>query len=60
MLPSSGGGGADLATGLGPAIANAIRLLDGLAAAGLAVEVTHRSKRRLFGPYLENSPGRPR
>ena len=38
-----------LAKGLGLAVKNAIRLLDGLVAAGLAVEVTHRSKRRLFG-----------
>ena len=28
---------------------SAIRLLDGLVAAGVAIEVTHRSKRRLFG-----------
>jgi hypothetical protein len=38
-----------LAAGLGVAVKTAIRLLDGLAAAGVAVEVTHRSKRRLFG-----------
>ncbi|MBV8591219.1 MAG: hypothetical protein JO212_14395, partial [Acetobacteraceae bacterium] len=38
-----------LAKGLGLAVKNAVRLLDGLVAAGLAVEVTHRSKRRLFG-----------
>ena len=38
-----------LAAGLGIAVKNAIRLLDGLVAAGVAVEVTHRSKRRLFG-----------
>jgi hypothetical protein len=38
-----------LAKGLGLAVKNAIRLLDGLVAADLAVEVTHRSKRRLFG-----------
>jgi hypothetical protein len=38
-----------LAKGLDLAIKNAIRLLDDLVAAGVAVEVTHRSKRRLFG-----------
>ena len=38
-----------LAAGLGIAVKTAIRLLDGLVAAGVAVEVTHRSKRRLFG-----------
>jgi hypothetical protein len=38
-----------LAKGLGLAVKNAIRLLDSLLAAGVAVEVTHRSKRRLFG-----------
>ena len=38
-----------LAAGLGIAVKNAIRLLDGLMDAGIAVEVTHRSKRRLFG-----------
>ncbi len=38
-----------LAAGLGMAVKNAIRLLDGLVDAGVAVEVTHRSKRRLFG-----------
>ena len=38
-----------LAAGLGIAVKNAIRLLDGLVDAGVAVEVTHRSKRRLFG-----------
>jgi hypothetical protein len=38
-----------LAAGLGIAVKNAIALLDGLVAAGLAVEVTHRAKRRLFG-----------
>lgn len=31
------------------AVRTAIRILDGLVAAGVAVEVTHRSKRRLFG-----------
>ncbi|HET8996986.1 MAG TPA: hypothetical protein VFN42_09985, partial [Acetobacteraceae bacterium] len=34
---------------LGVAVKTAIRLLDELAAAGIAVEVTHRAKRRLFG-----------
>ncbi len=38
-----------LAAGLGLAVKNAIRILDGLVAAGIVVEVTHRSKRRLFG-----------
>jgi hypothetical protein len=38
-----------LAAGLGVTIKSAIRLLDGLVAAGVAVEVTNRSKRRLFG-----------
>jgi hypothetical protein len=38
-----------LANGLGLAVKNAIRLLDSLLATGVAVEVTHRSKRRLFG-----------
>ena len=38
-----------LAAGLGIAVKTAIRLLDGLVAAGVAVEVTHRSKRHLFG-----------
>jgi hypothetical protein len=38
-----------LAAGLGIAVKNAIRLLDGLVGVGVAVEVTHRSKRRLFG-----------
>ena len=38
-----------LAPGLGVTVKSAIRLLDGLVAAGVAVEVTHRSKRRLFG-----------
>jgi hypothetical protein len=37
------------AQGLGLAVKNAIRLLDGLVAAGVAVEVTRRCKRRLFG-----------
>ena len=38
-----------LATGLGMAMKNALELLDGFCADGIAVEVTHRSKRRLFG-----------
>jgi hypothetical protein len=38
-----------LAAGLGVTVKSAIRLLDGLVTAGVAVEVTHRSKRRLFG-----------
>jgi hypothetical protein len=38
-----------LATGLGLAVKTAIRLLDELVDAAVAVEVTHRSKRRLFG-----------
>jgi len=38
-----------LATGLGMAVKNAIALLDEFHAAGIVVEVTHRSKRRLFG-----------
>ena len=38
-----------LAAGLGMAVKNAALLLDDFCAAGLAIEVTHRSKRRLFG-----------
>jgi hypothetical protein len=38
-----------LAACLGLAVKTAIRLLDSLVVAGVAVEVTHRSKRRLFG-----------
>ena len=38
-----------LAAGLGMAVKNAAALLEAFCAAGLAVEVTHRSKRRLFG-----------
>jgi len=38
-----------LATGLGMAVKNAIALLDEFQAAGIVVDVTHRSKRRLFG-----------
>lgn len=61
---------------LGIAVKNAIRLLDELCAAEIAIEVTHRSKRRLFGlaalaplrevvrpPYRPDpnrGPGRPR
>ena len=65
-----------LARILGIAVKNAIRILDELVAAEIAIEVTHRSKRRLFGlkglaplrevvrpPYRPNpnrGPGRPR
>ena len=45
-----------LAAGLGVAVKTAIRLLDELAAAGVAVEVTHRAKRRLFGLTLMAPP----
>ena len=38
-----------LAAALGMAVNNATRLLDDFCAAGLAIEVTHRAKRRLFG-----------
>jgi hypothetical protein len=38
-----------LAAGLGMAVKNAAALLDEFRAAGIVVEVTHRSKRRLFG-----------
>jgi hypothetical protein len=38
-----------LARILGIAVKNAIRILDALVAVGIAIEVTHRSKRRLFG-----------
>jgi hypothetical protein len=38
-----------LATGLGMAMKNALELLDGFCADGIAIEVTHRSRRRLFG-----------
>ena len=38
-----------LATGLGMAVKNAAGLLADFWRAGIAVEVTHRSKRRLFG-----------
>ena len=65
-----------LARILGIAVKNAIRLLDELCAAKIAIEVTQRSKRRLFGlaglaplrdavrpPYRpdpDRGPGRPR
>ena len=39
-----------LARILGIAVKNAVRILDEPLAAGTAIEVTHRSKRRLFGP----------
>lgn len=61
---------------LGIAVKNALRLLDELCAAEIAIEVTHRSKRRLFGlaglaplrdavrppyrPERNRGPGRPR
>jgi hypothetical protein len=64
-----------LAGVLGIAVKNAIRILDELQAAEIAIEVTHRSKRRLFGlkglaplrdvvrpPYRSDpsrGPGRP-
>jgi hypothetical protein len=38
-----------LATGLGMAVKNALELLTSLCADGVAIEVSHRSKRRLFG-----------
>jgi hypothetical protein len=38
-----------LAAGLGMAVKNAAALLGEFCAAGIAIEVTHRSKRRLFG-----------
>ncbi len=38
-----------LAAGLGMAVKNAAALLDDFQRAGIAIEVTHRSKRRLFG-----------
>ena len=38
-----------LATGLGMAMKNALELLDSFCADGIAIEVTHRSRRRLFG-----------
>ena len=38
-----------LAAGLGMAVKNAMLLLDDFCAAGIAIEVTQRSKRRLFG-----------
>ncbi len=64
-----------LARILGIAVKNAIRILDSLVSAEIAIEVTHRSKRRLFGlqglaplrqvvqpPYRpdpDRGPGRP-
>ena len=52
-----------LAAGLGMAVNNAAVLLEGLCAAGFAVELTHRAKRRLFGlaaltPVREVAPPR--
>jgi len=38
-----------VATSLGLAVKTALRLLESLVAAGVAVEVSHRAKRRLFG-----------
>ena len=38
-----------LATGLGMAVKNAAALLEAFCAAGIAVEVSHRARRRLFG-----------
>ena len=65
-----------LARVLGIAIKNAVRLLDGFVVLGVASEVTHRSKRRLYGlkhlaplreatapprqPEPGRRPGRPR
>jgi hypothetical protein len=65
-----------LAQLLGIAIKNAVRLLDGFVVLGIASEVTHRSKRRLYGlkhlaplraaaapprrPQPGRRPGRPR
>jgi hypothetical protein len=65
-----------LARILGIVVKNALRLLDELCAAEIAIEVTHRSKRRLFGlaglaplrdvvrppyrPERNRGPGRPR
>lgn len=65
-----------LARILGIAIKSAIRILDGLVATEIAIEMTHRSKRRLFGlqglaplrrvvqppsrPDPGRGPGRPR
>ena len=40
---------ASLAAGLGMAMKNALQLLDSFCADGIAIEVTHRSRRRLFG-----------
>ena len=61
-----------LAAGLGMAVKNATLLLDDFCAAGIAIEVTHRAKRRLFGltglaplrdvvrPPVRPEPGRGR
>lgn len=65
-----------LARILGIAVKNALRILDELCAAEIAIEVTHRSRRRLFGlagltplravvrppyrPVPGRGPGRPR
>lgn len=61
-----------LAAGLGMAVNNAAFLLESFCAGGIAVEVTHRSKRRLFGlaglaplrngvaPPKRSQPGRGR
>ncbi|MDR3535235.1 MAG: hypothetical protein P4L71_01920 [Acetobacteraceae bacterium] len=65
-----------LAGGLGMAVKNATALLEAFVTAGIAVEVTHRAKRRLFGlsglaplrdqvapprhPEPGRGPGRPR
>jgi hypothetical protein len=38
-----------LAAGLGMAVKNATALLDAFCRAGIVIEVTHRSRRRLFG-----------
>jgi hypothetical protein len=47
--------------GLGMAVKNAAALLEDFQRAGIAVEVTHRSKRRLFHPPgPTRGRGRPR
>jgi hypothetical protein len=48
-----------LAAGLGMAVKNAIALLDAFAEAEIIIEVTHRSKRRLFGLAGLAPPRRP-
>ena len=55
---------ASLAKDLDMAIPNAAAFLDQFTAAGIAVEVTHRSKQRLFGlamfaPLWRSQPRRP-